>query len=439
MLSGDLFDPRDVDDKGAPVHDSLFKLAKKPSSDPGKALGTQDEIIYAIYKENPKDIRFNPICTKEQPSGGPWALYPRMFSDEVKDTVDARYLRLATRNRDHFSHPDEKQKGIGGPRDSNLGGYRALHQDAIVRAYQAGRAGQNAGEALAREAAAQHFLTDAFSSGHIRTPRASMQQYWNARYPRFPQGIQQVFIEGIQTALSSQPAGGIMPAVSDAVLMWVVGKQVRSMFGSVNLSFGDIISKVAHDLDNDEGVWVVNDANMRWKAFGDGQMYKKDPDNKTPEITRLAVSLGVNDIDTSYTLGAIDAGQAERKPEVLLADVMAHARAPAAPGVKFAPEQLIPRADPNQVAANGTLNWTASSFEDLWNLPVRTDKAQTYGNLITEALRPKGEFYEMLIGKKGGIAESEAGFRPRDAYVEFLTRLQADPRFWMYYILERSS
>ena len=165
MLSGDLFDPREVDEHGAPVTDSLFKVAAKPSSDPGRQVGTQDEIIYAIYRENPGDIRFSNQCTKEQPAGGMWALYPRRFATAVIETVESRYLRLAAKNRDHFARPDEKQKGIGGSRDSGQGAYRALHEDALYRAYQAGVRKEDSTEALAREAAAEHFLTDAFSAG----------------------------------------------------------------------------------------------------------------------------------------------------------------------------------------------------------------------------------------------------------------------------------
>jgi hypothetical protein len=222
-------------------------------------------------------------------------------------------------------------------------------------------------------------------------------------------------------------------------LMSLVGKDVRAMFGTVSLSFGDIISKVAHDQDNDQGLWVVNDTGQTWKAYGDGHMYKRDPDNRTAEMTRLAVSLGVDDIRTAETLGAIDAGQAGRPPSVLFADVMSHAKSPAVPGNKFAPEQIIPRPDPSRVADNGTQNWTASSFSDLWGLLIRTDQRETYGDLITAALRPNGAFFDMLASKADQVTEREKGFYPRRAYLEFLGRLQRDPKFWMYAILAGAS
>ncbi|WP_217607512.1 hypothetical protein, partial [Chitinophaga sp. GbtcB8] len=37
----------------------------------------------------------------------------------------------------------------------------------------------------ARAGLAQHFLTDAFSAGHVRTQRGKIQRYWNGMYPGF--------------------------------------------------------------------------------------------------------------------------------------------------------------------------------------------------------------------------------------------------------------
>ncbi|MDQ4089650.1 MAG: hypothetical protein M3163_05010, partial [Actinomycetota bacterium] len=33
--------------------------------------------------------------------------------------------------------------------------------------------------------AAQHYLTDAFAAGHLRTPVAAVRRYWKHRYPHF--------------------------------------------------------------------------------------------------------------------------------------------------------------------------------------------------------------------------------------------------------------
>ena len=49
----------------------------------------------------------------------------------------------------------------------------------------AGHAHQEVGLPMAREAAAQHYLTDAFSAGHLRTPIANIRDYWSKKYPMF--------------------------------------------------------------------------------------------------------------------------------------------------------------------------------------------------------------------------------------------------------------
>ena len=436
MLSGDLFDPRETDDKGKPVPDSLFKLAGKPSSDPGKQVGTQDEIIYAIYRENPHDIRFDNLCTVEQPGAGSWWQYPKLFSSQVKDTVESRFLRLAAHNRDHFAAPDENLKGRGGIRDSAGGAYRGLHQQALLLAYQAGRHGQDAGPAFAREAAAEHFLTDAFSAGHIRTPRASMQQFWDAKYPRFFQSFAHVLTQGVATALESQTnvATVLLPDV--AIESIVRGKVDKMLAGVPPLTFGDVLGKIAHDVDNDHGLWVVNSLGQTWKAYGDGNMYKDDPDNKTAEMTRLSVTLGTDDVFNAELFGALDKDQKEKTPKELFAEVKSHAKSPAVPGTDYAPEQVMPTPDPSRIADNGVQETTGTDLKDLWNVQVRTDLPETWGDRITAALKPGGAFYGTLADKASGLDESSYGTHPRAAYLEFLARLEKDPRFWMQYILD---
>jgi hypothetical protein len=436
MISGDLFDPRDKDEQGHVIPDSLFKLAATPSSEPGRQVGTQDEIIYAIYRENPGDIRFNHMCTVEQPGAGAWAEYPKRFSSEVKAAVESRYLRLAAHNRDHFVQPDWNQKGRGGIRDSAGGAYRGLHEQAIELAYQAGRHKQNAGEAFAREAAAEHFLTDAFSAGHLRTPRSSMQRYWDAKYPRFYQSFVHVLEQGVSTALESQTNVATVLA-PDALLEHVVHGKVQKMLAGVPpLTFGDVLGKIVHDVDNDQGLWVINELGQTWKAYGDGNMYKDDPANLTAEKSRLAVSLGTDDIFSAELLGILDAGQAERTPEQLFADVKAHARSPAKPGASYAPEQVMPHPDPARIQDNGTQMTTASGFDDLWSLQIRTDQPETYGDKINAALKPGGVFYGELAAKGAGLDETSMTTHPRAAFQAFLDRLASNPYFWMYYILD---
>src|SRR5690349_13556889 len=48
--------------------------------------------------------------------------------------------------------------------------YRRLHEVALDEAYRLGRCRDDESRPMAKEAAAQHYLTDAFAAGHLRTP-----------------------------------------------------------------------------------------------------------------------------------------------------------------------------------------------------------------------------------------------------------------------------
>jgi hypothetical protein len=444
MLSADLFDPRDS------ASDSLFKLAATPSSDPGKQLGTQDEIIYAIYKENPKDPRFDKLCTVEQPSAGVWWQYPKLFPDDVKKTVDNRYLRLASKNPDHFNAPMDRKQQPMDERGSSGGAYRSLHEAAIMMAYRRSHGEEDTGEAYARDAAAQHFITDAFSAGHVRTKRQSIMDYWNARYPNFFRSVKNTMVRTIAHALNQQEAAAtyVVPEKTDLPLP-LVGKSFRSrvresidsmLEGTPEASFGDIIGKVVHDVDNEEGLWVKNDLGMTWRAYGDGKMYKDDAkdENQTPEMTRQSVSLSTSDVFHAEMLGVLDRGKAARKRDEVLADVRSHTEAPArANEPKYGAEQLVPFADPDRKDDNGVQNTTASDFEDLWNLPIRSDMAKvTYGFRIRAALQPGGAFYDQLAEKGNGLEEDVSGTNPRKAFFDgFLEPFRTHVKEWMKKIL----
>jgi hypothetical protein len=102
----------------------------------------------------------------------------------VEEVVQTRYADLTTRNQTHLSTG-------GTPGNSNKERSIDLHTQAIQAAYLAGGLTGGKTQAFpahipeALEGFAEHFLTDAFSAGHVRTPRGELQTYWNAKYPDF--------------------------------------------------------------------------------------------------------------------------------------------------------------------------------------------------------------------------------------------------------------
>lgn len=141
-----------------------------------------------------------------------------------------RYLALAAENENHFSHVRKEH--------SNHARWRELH----VQAIHAARAG-DANTAWALNAFADHYLTDAFSGGHIRTPRSDLM-------------------------------------------------------GSVS---GNIESKVLHDLDNTYGVDVTNPRGDVWTAYGDVQLGKAE-NERNRELVLESVRASKQDVADALAL-----------------------------------------------------------------------------------------------------------------------------------------
>jgi len=111
------------------------------------------------------------------------------------------YGELGLRNAAHFT-PD------------NWNAFEKAHQAALQRVHdlELNDFGPIPADAVARTAYGMHFMTDAFASGHIRTPRG------------------------------------------------VLGQR------------GAFLAKVMHDIDNKVGLWVKNGFGEVWRAFGDGYL-----------------------------------------------------------------------------------------------------------------------------------------------------------------------
>jgi hypothetical protein len=151
---------------------------------------------------------------------------------QLQQATAGRYLTLAATNVAHFSNVPIGQR--------NVDRWREMHTRAIAEAH-AGRANT----AWGINAAADHFLTDAFSGGHIRTPRAAL----------------------------------------------------------VTSSIGNIESKILHDLDNEHGVEVRNArGDAPWIAYGDDML--GDPRNATNQaLAEEAVRLSRADITAALSGG----------------------------------------------------------------------------------------------------------------------------------------
>jgi len=153
---------------------------------------------------------------------------------EFQKASGGRYSDLALKNVSHFSNVPAPKAGAEPGQDragSNMDVWRQQHRLAINWARQG-----DANMAWGLNAGADHFLSDAFSSGHVRVPRAQL---------------------------------------TDGML-----KQLSA--------------KVLHDLDSFYGVEVTNARGDKWTAYGDLNLHRTD--RKGLAVTVEALNLSKKDV-----------------------------------------------------------------------------------------------------------------------------------------------
>jgi Domain of unknown function (DUF4157) len=442
MLSGDYFSPRDtrVNDRGQhePDPDSLFLLGGIPSMNPGQNVGTWDEVVYGIKKALPSDPRFSKASTPEHPNGHPWAHVT--FSDAVMAAVDGRYLRRAASNDEHFVAPTGTDRGpTAGDGRSAGGSYRALHEAAMLMAYDQG----THTNANAREAAAQHFLTDHFAAGHVRTPRGSIRAHWSVIYPLFWDNIRNKIALDVATWINDNDRIGNIATV-DQIYTDVQGQVAAQTASIPPMGFDDLVSLVAHDFDNENGVWVCNDIGVSWKLYGDGNLDNRDEHNRTREMCETAVRLGIADITAAAQLGA-NKGATPLTPQQVCEAVRGQTAGPAAPhATKFGPEQILPRPDTARAGENGVQGWQQPDIDSLWQARVHSSAKETYGEVIAKSMDTGGELERELAGMAEKFPESQTvksifTVHPRQGFIEgFLRPLTGNARAGLLSIINFS-
>jgi hypothetical protein len=408
---------------GALVADDLFGLARLPGAG-GTRPGSRDEIVRALtvmtVDEGFTDPRFEP--------GGEFAGFDlgcRGSAGDVERRVRDRYLELAATNDDHFVAPGgvthEHRSGRPAPAGSAVLAYRHAHQLALEQACRLGRSRGDLSQAMAREAAAQHFLTDAFTAGHMRTPVASIRRYWHARYPEFWDSLQRRVARDTASMLR-ELAWTLRRLPAEFVHDRTLTALRRRTSRYPQLSVGDFLARLFHDWDNSHGLAIDTGG----VVFGDGHVRE----GVTQELALAAVRAGIDDVQVAFDLGL--AGRS-LSAEPLYRTVRSIT---GAPGGAFLPEAMIPR----PAAANPPQNWRAPDIETLWDTPIVGATAATVGQALTDMLDADGYFIRQLDRLGQGLVEAHGllavpvvggwlADRGREAYHRgFVAQLAAHPR-----------
>ncbi|MDT7597037.1 MAG: hypothetical protein QOJ06_2583 [Pseudonocardiales bacterium] len=417
-LSGDFF-------AGPYPSDDLFRLAAIPGEG-GTKLGTRDEIVCALkvmaVDGGVADPRFEP-----RGQFSDYQFTATAAATEVERRVRDRFLTLATANGDHFVAPGRLGPGAdrNGPQpprfESAVAAYRHLHEVAIDEACRLGRCGGDGSRAMAREAAAQHYLTDAFAAGHLRTPVTAIRGFWHHRYPQFWQSLQRKVATDTAAALRELtgparilPDGFVYDRVHAAV-------QARTR-GFPPITFGDLLARVFHDWDNNHGLTLEGGGVL----FGDGLLEQ----GVGKDLVVAAVRAGIDDVEVAYRLGA---SGSRLQGKALYQAVRS---ATGAPDDAFRPETLIPIPS----ADNPPQNWRATDAEALWSSPIVGTTGTTVGLAVEETLHLGAEVSRRLDRLGPGVFEVPgllkvpalrrwAAGKARQAYYQgFIQGLAQDPR-----------
>lgn len=191
-------------------------------------FGQPSSQIYNIIGDN-MTIRYN-CLTGGGCNASTWWLKP------------GRYIKLAVNNFDHFGN-------------NAVLAYVAGHQAALKEALAA-RQNHDLSKlqnAYAMNAFACHFISDLFSSGHIRTPRVALAKL-------------------------------VKPSLASFLLV-----------------------KYMHDEDDALGVEVENLAGAHWKAYGD-HYYLEAKNDVSSEILNQALQVSLDEVQAAYDHGVLPSG-----------------------------------------------------------------------------------------------------------------------------------
>jgi hypothetical protein len=360
--------------------EGLFQLAAV-AGDRGQAPATRDEVVCALKVMAVDQMLVDP---RFEPGGefGDFEFSVTASETDVERRVRDRFLALGASNDDHFVTPGARGPATEADRPAARFGsapraYRQLHQRAIDDAWQLGRDGSDIAHAMAREAAAQHYLTDAFAAGHLRTPVAAMREFWQQRYPWFWEGLRRKVASGTVAALRELSVP--LRLVPASVLYRRTLRAVRARTGGYpRVSLGDLLAKVFHDWDNTHGLTLEGGGRL----FGDGCLDQ----GLTRELALAAVRAGVDDVEIAFTLGA--SGKSSTG-EALYRAVQ---EATGAPPGRFLAETRLPRLSPD----NPPQNWRAPDIEALWDSPIVGSTGTTVGEAVAETLELGQELPQRL-------------------------------------------
>jgi hypothetical protein len=309
------------------------------------------------------------------------------YLSDAANAADKRYESLLQRNFPHFANPSQSELDKS-PRDkdrqievppyqrtlhpqSGPEAYRWYHESAIATAWSAAATSGDAAtpglmnDAYAYEAAGGHFLTDAFSAGHVRTPRKDIKTYWDQKWKDMGMtNATDLFLDWASSQMSSL-----------GFVRRIAREKLAAEMGGMSFGFGDLLSITLHDYDNKNGLDVMS-AGSQFRVYGDGHMKQGD----TFALAEAAIKAGIRDIKEAYKLA--------RDGKKSFAQIAKELQGPSG---LYIPERYMPEA----ISKDHDIDWRAD-LKTLLNDPLFEEGLASAINKLVAEIRRKPSYKPIL-------------------------------------------
>jgi LysM domain. len=267
----------------------------------GIAMGDLFENPAEMAKASPEELKELAALINRERSGG-----KAVSTDEWQKATKGRYLKLAEKNAAHFAPTNAARVATttAGAASPNHKATWETHHKSALDASQAG----NKDQALSTNAFGDHFLTDAFSAGHLINKADVMESFKSqlkldakgkdftpASQAFFDDVAKTVFVGNVKTEFSKFEAAdayalGWHPNVNSdsrfSTLLQGIHKEKPDLLANA-------VAKGVHDGLNTlpGGLPVVNAKGGKWNLSGDGTL-----NAQTTAIAREAVAQSQSNI-----------------------------------------------------------------------------------------------------------------------------------------------
>lgn len=261
----------------------------------GIAMGDLYESPGQMAKASPKELKALAVLIKREQSGG-----TPVTTVEWEKATSGRYLKLAEKNEAHFAPPSAGlvTPSPAGAASSNHKTEWRKHHKAAVDVSKSG----NKDRALMTNAYGDHFLTDAFSAGHLINKRDVMEKFkgqlqLDAKGKEFTASSKKFFAAVATDAFTGNVQSEFSKYETYKAYKWGWNPNINSVSRFSTLLQGihkeepdllaNAVAKGVHDQLNTVpgGLPVENPKGDSWNLSGDGTL-----NAKTKEIARKAVA-----------------------------------------------------------------------------------------------------------------------------------------------------